>query len=491
ALVTALVQSSSAVTVATIGFVNAGILTLRQALVVVFGASLGTTMTGWLVSLTGVGFKIDAFALPILAVGIAIKLTTRGRRLEGLGGAIAGFGLFFLGLAILKEAFGGLTDSLGPVLALEHDGLLGLLAFVALGFATTLVTQSSSAAIAIVLTAASQSVIGLEAGAAAVVGANIGTTSTSALAALGATANARRVAVGHFAFNATAGAIGLLMLPLFAAVARPIGDWLGIGHEPPPLLALFHTVFNVAGLVVMLPLSGLLARRLERLMRSAEEDLGRPRYLDRTVLATPSLALVALEHELSRLEALVCDLAAHAARPGVPGPAWVRRRAGAVIALGEAIAEFATSIRMESLHREESEALARALRIARYLEEAGRMLPQVDALRQAVPTLRHEPAQEVVQGVLDAATRCIAAIAGPGSDEGNAAALAAFEPASEEAKSQLLISAAALRLPIAEVDATLDAMSGTRRLIEQIAKADRALLAMARSETIDETEPSP
>src|SRR5690606_26034061 len=116
-LVTGLVQASAAVTVATIGFVNAGIITLRQALGVIYGTNVGTTMTAWLVSLVGFDFDIEAFALPILTIGVALRLLCSDKRWQGLGDALAGFGLFFLGLAILKDAFVGFAGNLGAGLS--------------------------------------------------------------------------------------------------------------------------------------------------------------------------------------------------------------------------------------------------------------------------------------------------------------------------------------------------------------------------------------
>jgi phosphate:Na+ symporter len=173
-LVTGVVQSSSAVTVATIGFVNAGLLSLRQALGVVFGTNVGTTMTGWFVSLVGFGLKIEPFALPLLTVGVVVRMA-RGGRLRGLGEALAGFGLIFLGLAMLQDAFSAWADAQGEALAALRSA--GPWAAIGAGFFTTVVTQSSSAAIAILLTAATAGMLDLEGAAAAVIGANVGTTS--------------------------------------------------------------------------------------------------------------------------------------------------------------------------------------------------------------------------------------------------------------------------------------------------------------------------
>ncbi|MBT6204730.1 MAG: Na/Pi cotransporter family protein [Rhodospirillaceae bacterium] len=367
ALVTAVVQSSSAVTVATLGFTNAGVLTLRQALAVVFGSNVGTTMTGWLVSITGLGFKIDAMALPILALGVALRMAASGKRLEGLGNALAGFGLFFLGLAILKEAFAGMSGDLGGQLVVADEGFVGILIYVGLGFIATVLTQSSSAAIAIILTAATQSVIGIEAAAAAaaIIGANVGTTSTAFFAVIKATPNAKRVAVGHFVFNAVTGLVAIAMLPAFIAFISLIGAWFDVADDPVPLLALFHTVFNLMGLALLLPFANPMADRLEKLFRTAEEDQSRPQHLDNTVLSAPVLAMDALGRELRRLASLVHGLALTALVDDRTRPKRLRRESEAIATLGEAITEFATSIRMETLPRAAAEALPRALRVTR------------------------------------------------------------------------------------------------------------------------------
>ncbi|MBC7183786.1 MAG: Na/Pi cotransporter family protein, partial [Marinobacter sp.] len=211
-LITGLVQSSGAVTVATIGFVNAGLLSLSQSLGVVFGSNIGTTMTGWLVSLVGVGFNIEAVALPILTAGVGLKLVSGNSRTKAFGEALAGFALFFLGLSILKSSLESLTGGLDNSILLQND--YGLPAFILIGFLATVLTQSSSAALAIVITAAAGGLIAFDNAAAAVIGANLGSTSTAAISALKATANARRLAIGHILFNVVTGIIALTILPV-------------------------------------------------------------------------------------------------------------------------------------------------------------------------------------------------------------------------------------------------------------------------------------
>ena len=480
ALVTAMVQSSSAVTVATIGFVNANVLSLRQALAVIFGANVGTTMTGWLVSLIGFGFRIEALALPILAVGVAIRLLAPGKRVQGLGTALAGFGLFFLGLALLKDAFGGFAAQIDVATFGAATDVAGLAAFVGVGIVATVLTQSSSAAIALILTAATQQVIGIEAAAAAIIGANIGTTSTAMLAVIGATPNARRVAAGHLAFNLVTAIVALALLPLVLAATAWLGGWAGLGGQPAPLLALFHTAFNLLGVAIMLPLTDWLASRLGRMFRTAEEDISQPRHLDRTILGTPALAVLALHQELARLAGIVRDLALAGLRPTEARRKPSVARAEAARALALAIGEFVTSARMETLPRDVAEELPRVLRVARYLEEAAQLVPEAEALRAASIRLQGDVARQVERTLSTAATAVdlagpASALAAPPATD----AVAAFRSAYQAAKAALLAAAAARTLDIEAVDSLLDRLSHTQRMVDQVDKGGRLLAALS------------
>lgn len=479
ALVTAVVQSSAAVTVATLGFANAGMLTLRQALAVVFGANVGTTMTGWLVAITGLGFKIDAMALPILALGVALRMAASGKRLEGLGNALAGFGLFFLGLAILQDAFGGMATEFGGQLVVADEGLVGILIYVGVGFIATVLTQSSSAAIAIILTAATQSVIGIEAAAAAIIGANVGTTSTALFAVIKATPNAKRVAIGHFAFNMVTGLVAIAVLPAFVAFVALIGSWFDVADDPAPLLALFHTVFNLMGVALLLPFTNPMAKWLEKLFHSAEEDASLPQYLDRTVLKTPVLAMDALDRELRRLASLVHGLALAALIDDRTGPERLRRRSDAIATLDEAITEFATSIRMETLPRAAAEALPRALRVSRYLASATHAARTADPLHRQVRHFQDAVARDSVATALLDASSCINILESqsePGLQRlARDEAFAVFLNSYQRAKQSLLQSAATKALSPLDAGHALDALSQVRRLVDQIVKADQVL----------------
>jgi phosphate:Na+ symporter len=482
ALATALVQSSSAVTVATIGFVNAGILLLQHSLGVIFGANVGTTMTGWLVSIVGFGFKIEAFALPIIALGVGWRLAVADKRLRGLGEAVAGFGLFFLGLAILKDAFSGLAGTFGTAtLAGAGAGAGGIAVFALIGLVATVLTQSSSAAIALILTAFSESAAGFGAAAAAIIGANVGTTSTAAFAAIGATPNAKRVAAGHILFNVITGLVALAILPVLLWATALLGELLGLAGQPVVVLALFHTVFNLLGVALMLPFVGRLATFLQRHFTTAEEDLSRPQHLDRAVAATPAFAVPALEQELRRMQDLVCTTGLAAVAGQKDRAAIIERRAGAIAQLGQAVAAFAVDVRMENMSRAQAETLARLLRVSRYLEEAASLIAQVHALNVASRNLSDDPTQAGVLTLLASAQSCLMVCAESGYANDWHGRLETdrldFESHYQEAKATVLRAAATHRLAIGRADHLLDAMSGTRRMTEQVIKASLMLAA--------------
>lgn len=205
-LITSMVQSSSAVTVAAIGFVNAGLLSLAPSLWVLFGANVGTTMTGWIVALVGLKFKVEALALPLVGLGVVLRLTGEGQRRGALGSALAGFGLLFMGIALLQQSFTGLA---AQVSLPQGEGFLAVAAQVGVGALMTVLMQSSSASMAIALTAAQEGLLTPQGAAAVVIGSNIGTTVTAVLASLGATPNARRAAAAHVLFNGLTGVVAL------------------------------------------------------------------------------------------------------------------------------------------------------------------------------------------------------------------------------------------------------------------------------------------
>ena len=321
AIATLIVQSSSATTMTTIGLVSAGLLTFPQGLGLVFGANVGTTGTGWLVALIGVRVSLTAAALPMIFVGAMVKLLGSGR-VSGAGAALAGFGLVLFGLTTLQEGMGGLAERLHPadlpaVLGPGTGwwaGLFGVLALVVLGLAMTAVMQSSTAAIALTLSAHFAGAIGLDQGCALIIGQNIGTATSSALAAIGASSTAKRLAVAYILFKLIAAVIALVLFP----VVTPLMVRAASTIDGVTLLAAYHTAYNVVGVAVLLPLIDKFTRFVERLLPERASPL--TRCLDPSALAIPIAAVEAVRRTVARALAVVCgsvDAALAAASSGV------------------------------------------------------------------------------------------------------------------------------------------------------------------------------
>jgi phosphate:Na+ symporter len=472
-LVTGLVQSSSAVTVATIGFVNAGILNLTQALAVIFGANIGTTVTGWLVSLLGLGFKIDTLAMPILAAGVLIKFASSRKKLSALGDALTGFALFFVGLSILQDSFSSFADSYGQALFYK-DHSASLLLFIFAGFIATLLTQSSSAAIALILIAAGQNILSINAAASAIIGANIGTTSTAVFAALNATPNAKRVAMGHVIFNIIAGIVALSILPLLLWLTAELETISGYSHGAVASLALFHTVFNILGVIIVMPFIYKLSAFLSSLFKTEEEDLGTPKFIDNTVASTPALAVSALWQELQRLNELVCTLIAATLSEKKTSIKKTRQRSEAITSLGNYIQEFVTTVRMENMARDVSEELADMIRIARYLEESAGLAPEVDDLFNNESLKKHSKTAKslsVLKEDLDTLINVF--LKNDNHYEQAVINLDNFEKNYQNSKGEILRQAASKKISAELADQLLDRLSHTRRALEQLFKADK------------------
>lgn len=293
---TATVQSSSAVTVATIGFVNAGLLSFERALWVVFGSNVGTTLTTWIVSFFGFSFKIDTYTFGLIGIGAALRMFAPSELWKNLGIAMAGFGLLFMGIGALQDVFSGITNGLDVDALLGESGFPTLSALF-IGFVLTLLTQSSTASIAIILTAVAGGIAGIEVAAAAVIGASVGTTSTALIASLGATPNAKRVACSHVAFNVAAGVVALGLLPFYPALLPREID----AHTLPIFVAIFHTSFKLLGVLIMWVLEPRLTTFLSARFKEAPGAPVASSQLDLNLATMPELALRALKEELRDL----------------------------------------------------------------------------------------------------------------------------------------------------------------------------------------------
>jgi phosphate:Na+ symporter len=474
---TALVQSSSAVTIATIGFVNAGMLDLGRAVTVVIGSNVGTTMTSWIVALLGVKVQVGVFAAPLVGAGALLHLVARGSRRGPLGDAIAGFGLFFLGIELLRSAFEGLGGAV-DLGAWALPGVAGAAIFVVIGVVLTTLTQSSSAAMALTLTAAAGGVIPLEAAAAATVGTNLGTTSTAVLAAIGATPNARRVAAAHVLFNVAAAAVALAILPLLLMAVDALQDVIGLDDTPVTLLALFHTTFNALGVALIWPWKHRMVSFLAARFRSAEEDESMPRFLDRTLLGTPDLALVALANELTHTRDLAHRMARTAVTRGFAAQRELALQRGALASLSAAVAEFTAGLARGSLPETLAELPPLALQVARDQMLVADLALELSVLRER--SLGSSALADLV-AVVETAD------AEPFQEEWVRAAQQRVETSYPSLKAQLLGAGARGELPMERLSDGLDRIRTGRRLAEHVEKGARhlALLRTTRSESPD------
>ncbi|KAA3626479.1 MAG: Na/Pi cotransporter family protein [Proteobacteria bacterium] len=476
-LITAIVQSSSAVTAATIGFVNSGLLSLTHALGVVYGANIGTTAIGWLVAAVGFKVKLELFALPIIGAGVIMRLVGGTRRTGAIGEALAGFGLFFLGIQVLKDAFEGLATGI-QFHDLAADGFMSTLLFVSIGFVMTLLMQASGAAIAITLTAANSGVIPLAAAASMVIGANIGTTSTAALAVIGATSNAKRVAMAHIFFNALTGAVALLLLPVLLWGVAVTSRVLALEDSPAVALALFHTVFNLLGVALMWPLTPHLAVFLARRFRSEEEVAARPKYLDKTIVVSPELAIEALALEVARMGQMARATAHAALNADLVSTDRLQKERHIVFQLANEIGNFTAHLERGSLPSSTVEILPSSLRTARYYTALSDLA--VDVGTETLRLSRRLPERLAEQhATFIAKTKDLLSKADPKRDGYTAEAmeldLDELQQRYQALKAAYLEAGATGQFPIPDMAEHLEYISRTRRMAEQSAKGARYL----------------
>ena len=319
--ITTVIQSSSATTVMTVGFVNAGLLTLSQAVGVIMGANIGTTVTAWLVSLLGFKADISLFAVPLMAVGFILSLSKSDKR-RHISELIVGFSLLFLGLSLMKESVPDLKET-PEVLAFIQNwtsyGFGSVLIFLVFGTVLTLVLQSSSATMALTLIMVNMGWIPFEMGAAMVLGENIGTTITANIAAAVGNANARRAAMAHTLFNVFGVCWALALFRPFLTLVGTVITWLGL---PNPMdivhsseiamtadesmstlygVSMLHTLFNTFNTAILIWFVPVIVKIVERVIKdkkSDKEDTVKLKFIDAGPLSTAELAIGQARNEV-------------------------------------------------------------------------------------------------------------------------------------------------------------------------------------------------
>lgn len=286
ALTTATIQSSSATTVTAVGFVGAGILTFPQGLGIIFGANIGTTATGWMVAILGFKLQLGQIAMVFVFAGVLLRLFGR-KKLRDIGWALAGFGVLFVGIGAMQQGMAQFEGVVTP----QHfpdDTLIGRLQLVGIGALITLVTQSSSVGVAAALVALNAGTISFPQAAALVIGMDIGTTFTAALATVGGSVAMRRTGFAHVIFNVMIGTMAFFLLDPFSAIVVPLIMADGVANSHIALVA-FHTTFNAVGVLLILPAANPFAKLVIRLVPERGEPL--LQRLDTRLLREPAAAV--------------------------------------------------------------------------------------------------------------------------------------------------------------------------------------------------------
>lgn len=290
--VTAVLQSSSVVSLMTLAFVGAGIINMKSALGIIFGSNLGTTFTGWIVATLGFKLNIEDFALPLVGIGgLVIIIFSKWEKITSMGMVLIGFGFLFLGLDYMKSSVDYMAQNF-DVSAFQHYGPA---VFLLIGFVFTAIVQSSSASMVITLSALSSGIIPFESAAAMVIGADLGTTITALIVGLPGVPAKKRVAMGHFIFNLVTDVVAFLFLGMLIFFVK---DIVGIRDD---LLGLvfFHSTFNLLGIFIFLPLINYFATFLERRFQESNHEEGL--YIHKVTPEIPEAAIEALNNETRHL----------------------------------------------------------------------------------------------------------------------------------------------------------------------------------------------
>ena len=290
---TSILQSSSAVSLMVLAFVGAGIMTMENAIGVLLGSNIGTTITAWIVATVGFKLDIESFALPLIGSGgLGIIFLGKSEKYSNISKLLVGFGFLFMGLDYMKASVEVFTNSFDLSTIPDY----GIIVYVGIGILLTAVIQSSSATMAITLTALNAGILTFDAAAAMVIGANVGTTVTVLLGAIGAVQVKRRVAYSHFIFNLITAIIALALLPFLTYVVL---DVFNLKDNAVVGLALFHTLFNVIGVLAFFPFIHLFAKLLIRLVPDRKTEL--TLFINKTTPDVAEAGISAVQQETLHL----------------------------------------------------------------------------------------------------------------------------------------------------------------------------------------------
>ncbi len=307
---TSIMQSSSLVSVITMSFLSAGLIPLIAGVGIIFGANLGTTTGAWLVAGFGLKVKISAYAMPMIVFGV-ILIFQKAKAFRGGGYILSGLGFLFLGIHHMKAGFETFANQF-DLTAYSMTGYPGVFLFVALGVLATVIMQSSHATLVIVITALGAGQVTYENALALAIGANIGTTVTAIIGSLGANVTGRQLAAAHLIFNAVTALVAIAFIYQLTGLVDEMSGWIGIASDDHTMkLAVFHTVFNALGIILMLPFMNPMVRFLERVIHPQRGAQAQPRYLTNASTELSDTVIEAMRKETVNLFeyafAIICE----------------------------------------------------------------------------------------------------------------------------------------------------------------------------------------
>lgn len=297
---TALVQSSSIISLVVISFLSVELLTLVQGIGIIFGSNLGSTTTAWIVSSLGVDVKISIYAMPMILFGVILRFS-KSNSYKGIGNVLLGLGFIFLGISYMKDGFDTLKNSI-DLASYAMEGPLGIIVYILIGGIATVVIQSSAATLAIIITALSAGSIIYINAIALVIGANVGTTFTAILASLASNENGKRVAFAHFTFNIITATIITVFIYQFQDLVDYLAPYLGISEDNYTMkLSLFHTIFSLVGIILLSPFIYQIEKLSIKLIKKKVSAQSKPKYLMDSNLTLPDTAIVSIRKEIINL----------------------------------------------------------------------------------------------------------------------------------------------------------------------------------------------
>jgi len=299
-ITTSLMQSSSLVSVLTISFLSAGLIELAGGIGIVFGANIGTTTGAWLLASFGLNVKLSAYAMPLLAFGM-VFIFQSGKQLKALGWVLAGVGFIFLGIQYLKDGFDVLKETI-DLASYAMPGIKGLLLYTLIGMVVTVVMQSSHGTLVLIITALAANQVSYENALALSIGANVGTTITAIVGSISANIDGKRLAGAHLIFNFVTAVVAILMMKYIMVAVEWLADVVDLAADNYTLrLAIFHSLFNVLGVVLVAPFVKPMVRFLQKVMPAKERLIKTPKYLSPAVLESSHATVMAVKQESDRL----------------------------------------------------------------------------------------------------------------------------------------------------------------------------------------------